>query len=69
MSLKLKELCRRTRLLDGNVTYHYVGEDGRKLVQISRDSFEYFECLAVRTECLYSQSNKLFRRDYKTVRY
>ena len=69
MTLKLKEMCRRTRLADGVVTFHHVNAESGKLMQISETTYRDFEARAVRTDTLYSRNDTLFQRDYMTVRY
>ncbi|MDX9668738.1 hypothetical protein [Pseudomonas sp. P8_250] len=68
MARKPIELCTRTRLIDGQVTYHTVSQDG-KLMQVLEMRFRDYEADAVRTDTLYSKNDKLFRRDYKTVHF
>jgi hypothetical protein len=68
--MQLRELCRRTRLADGNVTYHMVSlQDGRTLIQISESSYREYEALARQTSCLYSRNDKRFTRHFKTVQW
>lgn len=67
MAHKSKELCRRVRLIDGDVTYHMTGTDGRTLVQLSENSYREYEARAVRTDTLYSRNDKRFQRAFKTV--
>lgn len=66
MAIKSKELCQRTRLLDGVVTYHVVSEDG-KLTEISKSRFRDYESSSFRMDTFYGKSDKLFSRSFKTV--
>jgi len=66
--MAIREVCRRTRVIDGHVTYSYVNEDGR-LVAVSEKQYREWECRANRTDCLYSRNDKLFRRNFKTLHF
>lgn len=68
MARKLLELCTRTRLIDGAVTFHVVAEDGQ-LMQVTEARFRDYEGVASRTDTLYSKNDKLFRRAFKTVHF
>lgn len=66
MARKPVELCRRTRVNDGQVTYHVVNKEG-KLVQILESRFRDYESESTRTDTIYSKNDKLFTRQFKTV--
>jgi len=69
--LTCRELCRRTCLTSGAVTFHAVemGRTGHQLREITEKLFRQYEAMAQTTECLHSQTDKLFIWQYKTVRY
>jgi hypothetical protein len=66
MARKPVELCVRTRLNDGQVTFHVVSKDG-KLMQVMESRFRDYEGDATRTDTIYSKNDKLFKRNFKTV--
>lgn len=66
MALKSKELCRRIRVRDGDVTYHVVSKDGT-LMQVSEPTFKDYEASAIRTDTLFSKNDSQFQRAFKTV--
>lgn len=68
MALKVKELCKRIRVIDGEVTYHVVNDEG-KLREISETAFRDYEYRATRTDTFYSRGDSKFQRQYKTVHY
>lgn len=66
--MTIREVCRRTRIIDGHVTYSYVNEAGR-LVAVSEKQYREWEARAVHSDCMYSRNDKLFRRNFKTLRF
>lgn len=68
MATKIKELCKRTRVSDGAVSYHVVSDSG-KMREISEATFRDFECRATRTDTFYGRSNQQYQWQYKTVHY
>lgn len=68
MALKSKELCRRVRVSDGEVTYHVVSPEG-KMREIGENAYRDFELGAARTDTFYGQNDAKFQRQFKTVYY
>lgn len=66
MALKSKELCRRIRVSDGDVTYHVVTNDGT-LMQVSEPTYKDYEASAFRSDTFYSKNDRQFQRAFKTV--
>lgn len=67
MALKSKELCRRSRVSDGKVTYHVTGKDGETLLEVAESTYREFEASAYRADTFYSKNDKQFQRAFKTV--
>lgn len=66
-----RELCQRTCLTSGAVTFHTVelGKHDYVLREITEALYRQYEAMACTTDSFYSKTDKLFLRQYKTVRY